>query len=89
MLQQAKEELKKLIIADMGEDAYNREVQKRVKLIGEIKESGDLIFGRNNKLFRKDVIKTVMETYDNYDEESLLYETVMMEIALDVFMESA
>ena len=51
--------------------------------------AGDFVFGADDDQFREQVIKTTLQKNLELDESLQLYELVMTEIALDVFMDTA
>lgn len=83
-LKEAKEALKTTMIEESGEEAYQKEIQDRVRYLCGIKQSGDILFGRDTEQFKEDVLSAVMEKYKD-DEESQLYELCLTSLALDTF----
>lgn len=89
MLEEAKQDLKNKIIAENSEEHYYNLIADRVKPLYEFKQAGDFVFWANDEQFREEVIKTTLQKNLELDESLQLYELVMTEIALDVFMETA
>ena len=89
MLEAAKQELKNKIIAENSEEHYYKLVAERTEKIHTFKMAGDFVFGQDDDLFREEIIKTTLQNNLELDESSQLYEIVMTEIALDVFMDNA
>ena len=86
MIEQAKRELKNEITAEHSEEYYYKLIAERTKKLHQFKLSGDLVFGENDELFREEVIKTTLKKNESLPESEQMYELVMTEIALDVFM---
>lgn len=86
MLEEAKQDLKNKIIAENSEEHYYKLIADRVKPLYEFKQAGDFVFGADDDQFREQVIKTTLQKNLDLDESLQLYELVMTEIALDVFM---
>ena len=84
-LEKAKQDLKNKIIAENSEEYYYKLVAERKEKLHTFKMAGDFVFGKNNKLFRKEVIKTTLKKNLKLDESLQLYELVMTDIALDAF----
>lgn len=89
MLEEAKQDLKNKIIAENSEEHYYKLIADRVKPLYEFKQAGDFVFGQDDDLFREEVIKTTLQKNLELEESLQLYELVMTEIALDVFMDMA
>jgi hypothetical protein len=89
MLEEAKQELKNKIIAENSEEYYYKLVAERTENLHTFKMAGDFVFGQDDDLFREEVIKTTLKKNLELDESLQLYELVMTEIALDVFMDNA
>ncbi len=89
MLEEAKQDLKNKIIAENNEEHYYKLIADRVKPLYEFKQAGDFVFGADDDQFREQVIKTTLQKNLELDESLQLYELVMTEIALDVFMDNA
>lgn len=87
MIELAKKDLKKRIIAENSEEFYYKLIAEKVKPLHQFKEAGDFVFGVNDDQFRNEVIKTTLQKNLELPEEEQLYELVLTEIALDVFME--
>ena len=87
MIELAKKDLKKRIIAENSEEFYYKLIAEKVKHFHEFKKAGDFLFGANNDQFRNEVIKTTLQKNLDRPQEHQLYEIVLTEIALDVFME--
>ncbi len=87
MLEEAKQDLKNKIIAENSEEYYYKLIADRVKPIYEFKQAGDFVFGADDDQFRNEVIKTTLQKNLELPEAEQMYELVMTEIALDVFME--
>lgn len=87
MIELAKEDLKKRIIAENSEDFYYKLIAEKVKPLHLFKEAGDFVFGVNDNQFRNEVIKTTLQKNLGLPEAEQMYELVLTEIALDVFME--
>ena len=87
MIELAKIDLKKRIIAENSEDFYYKIIAEKTKKFHEFKKAGDFVFRADDELFRNEVIKTILQTNENMPEEEQLYELILTEIALDVFME--
>ena len=86
MIVKAKQYLKNKIIAENSEEYYYKLVADRVEKLQTFKKGCDFVFGANDDQFRKRVIKTTLEKNLELDESLQLYELVMTEITLDVFM---
>jgi hypothetical protein len=89
MIEEAKQDLKNKIIAENSEEYYYKLVAERTEKLHTFKMAGDFVFGANDDQFRDQVIKTTLQKNLELDESSQLYELVMTEIALDVFMDIA
>ena len=87
MIELAKKDLKKRIIAENSEEFYYKLIAEKTKKFHEFKKAGDFVFGADDSQFREEVIKTILQTNENTPEEEQLYELILTEIALDVFME--
>jgi len=88
-LQKAKQDLKKKIIAENSEEYYYKLVEERKEKLHTFKTAGDFVFGKDDKLFREEVIKTTLKKNLELDDSSQLYEVIMTEIALDSFMNNS
>lgn len=84
-LLEAKVSLRKLLIKEHGEEVYQDHILNRVKWLADFKNTGDKIFGKDDKMFREEVRKAITEKYKNTDK--ILYEFVITDIALDTFLE--
>ena len=84
-LEKAKQDLKNKIIAENSEEYYYKLVAERTEKLHIFKMAGDFVFGKNDKLFREEVIKTTLKKNLELDESLQLYELVMTDIALDAF----
>ena len=89
MIEEAKQDLKNKIIAENSEEYYYKLVAERTEKFHTFKMAGDFVFGANDYQFREQVIKTTLQKNIELDESLQLYELVMTEIALDVFMDNA
>tara|TARA_R110002051_G_scaffold113010_1_gene185704 strand:+ start:6467 stop:6730 length:264 start_codon:yes stop_codon:yes gene_type:complete len=86
MIELAKKDLKKRIIAENSEEFYYKLIAEKTKKFHEFKKAGDFVFGKNDKQFRDEIIKTTLQINSELEQEEQLYELVLVEIALDVFM---
>ncbi|WP_185269231.1 hypothetical protein [Chryseobacterium indologenes] len=85
LLQHAKRSLKELIIKENGEEYYNNLIAEKTKWIHEFKLIGDKVFGRNDEDFRKEVIKSIYDKYEDNSERML--NICIMDSALDVILD--
>jgi hypothetical protein len=86
MLEEAKQDLKKIIIAENSEEYYYKLIADRVAKLHQFKEVGDTVFGKDDELFRGEVLKSTVLKNQELDDTKQAYELVMTEIALDVFI---
>ncbi len=86
MLEEAKQDIKNRIISENGEDFYYNLIANRVKELHQFKLSGDSVFGKDDENFRNEVIKSTLIKNIDKEEEKQLYEIVITEIVLDVFL---
>jgi len=89
MLEEAKQDLKNKIIAENSEEYYYKLVAERTEKLHTFKVAGDFVFGADDDQFREEVIKTTLQKNLKLEESLQLYELVITEIALDVFMDNA
>ena len=89
MIEEAKQDLKNKIIAENSEEYYYKLVGDRTEKLHTFKMAGDFVFGQDDDQFREQVIKTTLQKNLELDESLQLYELVMIEIALDVFIDTA
>lgn len=87
MIEEAKKDLKKMIIANNSEEYYYKMIADRIKPLYEFKVVGDKLFGKDDDIFRDEVIKTTQIKNKDLSEEQQLYELIVTEIVLDVFMD--
>lgn len=86
MLEEAKKELKHEIIAENGEEYYYELIAERTEKLHSFKKAGDFVFGKNDNAFREEVIKATLHKNKDLEKSMQMYELVMTEISLDVFL---
>lgn len=85
LLKLAKQDLRKRIIEENGEDYYYNLISEKTKWIHQFKLDLDKIFGKDDELFRDECRRSIVSKYNNEQEQFLNF--VLLDIALDTVID--